>query len=88
MRSKKRHTKQSDAMPLPWDIATQSKRMLNDRQVIQLYLPSATRGALSMGRFGKGPYSRLPFRKQNRSCLYVEREVVAFAEAISEPAEA
>jgi hypothetical protein len=79
----KRKAKQTDVVPLPWEMAAQSKRMLTDMQVIQLYLPGATRGALSMGRFGKGPYSALPFRKLNRQCRYVECEAVRFAEELA-----
>ena len=40
-RERKRHSKSTDAIPLPWDAAAQSRRMLNDKQVIQLYLPCA-----------------------------------------------
>jgi len=71
------------ASPLPWDLAKKSYRMLTDRQVIQLYLPGATRGALSMGRFGKGPYAALPFKKMNRQCRYVECQVVAYVEELA-----
>lgn len=89
MKGKKseRKAKMLDAIPLPWDMAAQSKRMLTDNQVIQLYLPGATRGALSMGRFGKGPYAALPFRKLNRQCRYVECETVKFAEVLAKPSE-
>lgn len=79
-----RKAKMLDAVPLPWEMAAQSKRMLTDMQVVQLYLPGATRGALSMGRFGKGPYAGLPFRKLNRQCRYVECEAVKFAEELAE----
>ena len=78
-----RRAKLLDAVPLPWDMAAQSKRMLTDTQVVQLYLPGATRGALSMGRHGKGPYAGLPFKKLNRQCRYVECEAVKFAEALA-----
>lgn len=83
-REKKRHSKSTDAIPLPWSVAAQSRRMLNDKQVLQLYLPCATRGSLSMGRFGKGPYADLPYRKVDRSCLYVEQEIVSFIEKLTE----
>jgi len=78
-----RKAKLLDALPLPWDMAAQSKRMLTAQQVVQLYLPGATVGALSMGRFGKGPYAGLPFRKLNRQCRYVECEAVRFAETLA-----
>jgi len=75
-----RCAKHPDAMPLSWDLAAKSKRMLTDIQVVQLYLPGASRGALSMGRFGKGPYAALPYRKIGRACRYVESVVVRFVE--------
>jgi hypothetical protein len=78
-----RCAKYVDAMPLSWDMAAKSKRMLTDRQVVQLYLPAATRGALSMGRFGKGPYAALPYRKLGRACRYVESAVVRFVEELA-----
>lgn len=78
-----RKAKMLDAVPLPWEMAAQSKRMLTDTQVVQLYLPGATRGALSMGRFGKGPYAALPFKKINRACRYVECAVVQFVEELA-----
>lgn len=79
-----RKAKQMDVVPLPWAMAKQSKRMLTDTQVIQLYLPGATRGALSMGRFGKGPYADLPFRKIGRFCRYVECQMANYAEEQAE----
>lgn len=79
----KRSAKTLDAVPLPWAMAAESKRMLTDTQVVQLYLPGATRGALSMGRFGKGPYAALPFKKINRACRYVECAVVQFVEEMA-----
>jgi hypothetical protein len=75
-----RHAQHPEVMPLSWDLAAKSKRMLTDAQVVQLYLPAASRGALSMGRFGKGPYAALPYRKIGRSCRYVESAVVQFVE--------
>jgi len=78
-----RRAKMLDAVPLPWNMAAQSKRMLTDEQVVQLYLPGATRGALSMGRFGKGPYAALPYKKLNRACRYVECLVVRFVEEMA-----
>ena len=78
-----RHAKHQDAMPLSWEMAAKSKRMLTDIQVVQLYLPGASRGALSMGRFGKGPYAALPYRKLGRACRYVESAVVRFVEELA-----
>ena len=78
-----RCAKHIDPMPLSWDLAAKSKRMLTDMQVVQLYLPGATRGALSMGRFGKGPYAALPYRKLGRACRYVESAVVRFVEELA-----
>jgi hypothetical protein len=78
-----RCAKHLEAVPLSWELAAHSKRMLTDMQVVQLYLPSASRGALSMGRFGKGPYATLPYRKLGRACRYVECAVVRFVEELA-----